>query len=119
LSRDARNASAVVGLGASQLALNDVARAVKTLEGGKGLGRADVHLWLAYAYQREGSRARARESLRRAFDLGWTPSGRASEAAAEQALREEIKDLETLMQQQRTRKRILSRPPAGAGNTTP
>ncbi|WP_238539673.1 tetratricopeptide repeat protein [Corallococcus macrosporus] len=119
LSRDARNAAAVVGLGASQLALNDVARAVKTLEAGKGLGRADVHLWLAYAYLREGSRARARDSLRRAYDLGWTPSGRASEAAVEQALREEIKDLEALMQQQRSRKRILGRPPAGAGNTTP
>ncbi|WIG96608.1 hypothetical protein KGD87_03995 [Myxococcus sp. SDU36] len=119
LSRDARNASAVVGLGASQLALNDVVRAVKTLEAGKGLGRADVHLWLAYAYLREGNRARSRESLRRAFDLGWVPAGRASETVAEQALREDIKDLEVLMQQQRTRKRILGRPPAGAGNSAP
>lgn len=117
LSRDPRNASAVVGLGASQLMLNDVGRAVKTLEAGKSLGRADVHLWLAYAYQREGNRNRARESLRKAFEQGWMPAGRASEAAVEQALREDIKDLETLMQQ-RTRKRAPVRP-VGAGNTTP
>lgn len=96
--------------------LNDVSRAVKTLEAGRGLGRADVHLWLAYAYQREGNRNRSRESLRKAFDQGWMPAGRAAEAVAEQALRE---DIETLMQQQRTRKRGPVRPSAGAGNTTP
>ncbi len=119
LSKDPRSAAAVVGLGASQLMLNDVSRAVKTLEAGRGLGRADVHLWLAYAYQREGNRNRSRESLRKAFDQGWMPAGRATEAVAEQALREDIKDIETLMQQQRTRKRVPVRPPAGAGNTTP
>ncbi|WP_426751318.1 tetratricopeptide repeat protein [Myxococcus sp. Y35] len=119
LQKDPRNASAVVGLGASQLALNDVARAVKTLEAGRALGRADVHLWLAYAYQREGSRARSREALRKAFEMGWTPAGRTSEAVAEQALREELKDIEALIQQQRARKRGPVRAPAGAGNTTP
>ncbi|WNZ64996.1 hypothetical protein QEG98_15915 [Myxococcus sp. MxC21-1] len=99
--------------------LNDVSRAVKTLEAGRGLGRADVHLWLAYAYQREGNRNRSRESLRKAFEQGWMPAGRTAEAVPEQALREDIKDIETLMQQQRTRKRVPARPSAGVGNTTP
>ncbi len=119
LEKDPRNVSAVVGLGASQLALNDVARAVRTLEANRGLPRADVQLWLAYAYHREGNRVRAREALRKAFEMGWTPAGRTSEAAPEQALREDIKDLESLMQQQRARKRGPVRAPAGAGNTTP
>ncbi|AKQ67120.1 Tetratricopeptide repeat domain protein [Myxococcus hansupus] len=119
LERDPRNASAVVGLGASQLALNDVGRAVRTLEAGRGLARADVQFWLAYAYHREGNRVRAREALRKAFEMGWTPAGRTSEAAPEQALREDIKDLDSLMQQQRARKRGPVRAPAGAGNSTP
>ncbi len=119
LERDPRNALAVVGLGASQLALNDVARAVKTLEAGRNLPRAEVHLWLAYAYHREGNRGRARESLRKAFDMGWAPAGRASEAVVEQALRDDIKDFDSFMQQQRARKRGPVRAPAGAGNTTP
>ena len=112
---DARNAAAVVGLAACQLGLGEVDGALKSLESVKVSTRPDVHLWTAYAHLRDRSRARARESLRKAMDLGWAPGNRPAEAVPEAALRD---DIEALLQQ-RNRKRTSGRESLGSGSSSP
>lgn len=115
LEKDTSNLSAVVGLAASQLGLGDTGGALKTLERARMSPRPDVHLWLAYAHWKDRNRFKARESLRKAMDLGWVPANRPAEAAPEAALRE---DIEALMPQ-RTRKRTQGRDSTGSGSPSP
>ncbi|WP_223753317.1 tetratricopeptide repeat protein [Myxococcus sp. RHSTA-1-4] len=115
LESDARNPEALMGLGASQLGRGDTDGALKTLERARASTRPDVHLWLAYAHFRDGNRGRARESLRKALDLGWAPGNRPLEAVPESALRGEIE----ILMQQRARKRASGRDSTGSGSTSP
>ncbi|WP_241759477.1 tetratricopeptide repeat protein [Pyxidicoccus parkwayensis] len=117
LAVDERNAAAVVGLAASQLGLGDVDGALKSLERVKTSTRPDVHLWTAYAHLRDKNRIRARESLRKAMDMGWGPGGnRPAEAVPEAALRD---DIEFVQQQRNNRKRTPGRESLGAGSPSP
>jgi tetratricopeptide (TPR) repeat protein len=115
LAADARNVAAVVGLAASQLGLGDVDAALKTLERVRNTNRPDVYLWTAYAHLKDRNRVRARESLRKAMEVGWAPGNRPAEAVPETALRD---DIEALMQQ-RNRKRTPGRESPGSGNPSP
>jgi Tfp pilus assembly protein PilF len=115
LQTDALNPAATVGLAACQLHQGDVDEAVKTLERARASTRPDVHLWLAYAHLRDRNRLRARESLRKAMELGWAPGNRPAEAVPEAALRNEIESL----LQQRNRKRAPSRESLGSGSAIP
>ncbi|NMO17934.1 tetratricopeptide repeat protein [Pyxidicoccus fallax] len=115
LDKEPRNPAALVGLAACQLGLNDVEVALATLERARQAApaRPEVHLWLAYAHLKDRNRGKARESLRKALDLGWTPGNRPSEAVPETALREEI----TAVAQQR--KKRAGRDSTGSGSTSP
>lgn len=115
LQTDALNPAATVGLAACLLHQGDADRALKTLERARASSRPDVHLWLAYAHHKDRNRLRARESLRRAMELGWAPGNRPAEAVPETALRSEIESL----LQQRNRKRAPSRESLGSGSSIP
>jgi Flp pilus assembly protein TadD len=116
LRTDPRNPSALVGLAACHLGMGKAGRALKTLApAAKTSSRPELHLWLAYAYFVDKNPIRARDALRRAMDLGWTPGNRPSEAVPEAALRA---DIDALMQQ-RSRKRAFSHEATGSGSKSP
>lgn len=114
LDKEPSSPVALVGLAASQLGLGQVPQALKTL-GSASPSRPDVHLWLAYAHLKDGKRARARDSLRKAMELGWAPGNRPAEAVPEEALRADIQSL----MKERNRKRGALRESTGSGSTTP
>jgi Flp pilus assembly protein TadD len=116
LATDARNAAALMGLAACHVQLGNAAKAVKTLEpAAKASNRPDLHLWLAYAHQRDRKQGRARDALRKAMDLGWAPGNRPAEAVPEAALQQDIQ----VLMQQRARKRSSGREATGSGSPSP
>lgn len=111
---DKRHVEAMVGVAASHLGMKQPDRAFEYLDNARSLasGRADLHLWLAYAWFQKGDLQRMRSALDSALDKGWEPGGRA-ESMAMKALEGE---LAAARERLRTRKR---RDGAGAGNTRP